>query len=234
MPSPNDWTEELKIQVTKAIFFDGYQHYRFYHPSFRIGVHNKNIRPNVHSIFALNCESDRYPEIRLRSEKELCWFIYQRWGAGIYLVWYWKQGLKGRFVLWRGAIDEDGFCFEKYFRPLANEIRRLKKELKDPYLTPQERRSIINEISEIQQDPGSHIPRRRPSYIPFLFPSSRRGEFMTWAGDDINLVYDNLDEESKTELMYEDLDRKDKEETERYFSEMESDLRKTNPEVFEW
>jgi len=233
MTSPNEWTEELRIQVTKAIFFDGYQHYGFYHPNFEFGVHNKNIRPRVNNIFALNCDSDKYPEIILRSEKELCWFIYQRWGAGIYLVWYWRRGVKGRFVLWRGEINESGFCFEKYFRPLSNEVRRLKRELKDPYLTPQERRSIINEINEIQQDPSSHIPRRRPSYIPFLFPSSRRGEFMTWDGDNLDLSYGNLDEESKEELMYEEMNRKDKEESDAYFENINEQLRETNPELFE-
>ena len=233
MSSPNEWTEELKIQITKAIFLDGYMHYRFYHPNFEIGYHNKRTRPDINNIFALNCESHRYPEIKLRSEKELCWFIYKRWGAGIYLVWYWRRGLKGRYVLWRGEIAEDGFCFEKYFRPQAKELTRLKKELKDIYLTPQERESIINDIRNIQQDPSSHIPKRKPSYLPYLFPSSRRGEFMPWSLD-VVIEYGNEDEESQEELSFEEMDRIDKEESEIYFKEIENRLRASNPEMFEW
>ena len=99
--------------------------------------------------------------------------------------------------------------------------------------TPQERESIINDIRNIQQDPSSHIPKRKPSYLPYLFPSSRRGEFMPWSLD-VVIEYGNEDEESQEELSFEEMDRIDKEESEIYFKEIENRLRASNPEMFEW
>ena len=56
---------------------------------------------------------------------------------------------------------------------------------------------------------------------------------MTWNGDNIDLSYGNLDEESKEELMYEEMNRKDKEESDAYFENINEQLRETNPELFE-
>ena len=225
----NPEAEELKVGITKAIVLSAYGHYRYYTPKYDMAIHNKNNKPAM-PIFAVNCDSDKYPIIELRTERDLCWFIFRNYGAGTYRVIAWAKGKRYPWSFWRGEINADGFCFERYNRPWSREINRLRKLLKKTY-NVEEREDIKNELIKIKQLPGSEAPIRKPGFIPYIKPSSRRGEFIGW--EDSDIPYDYLDDDSRNELWFAELDRKDKEESDAHFKEVENKLREWNPKLFE-
>ena len=82
---------------------------------------------------------DKYSTIK--TERQLCYYIYKRFGEGRYMILAWKKGQEGFFRFWLGFIQENGFI-----RDISRdrEVQQLERQFK--------RAETAEEKDDIQED----------------------------------------------------------------------------------
>ena len=139
-----------------------------------------------------------YPSIIwVKTEKQLCYFLYKTFGPGIYRILGHLKGRQGSWTFWKGEVTDEGFCFS--LRERSNSaLARLSKELKEAQ-TDEEKQEIQNDIDDEKEFNSIDKPIKY-GYKPYLTPSSYRGEFITWdEPDDHYFKEEKGDKESKVE-----------------------------------
>ena len=79
----------------------------------------------------------------IKTEADLCLYIYRRWGTGRYQVIAWQKGHEGFWLFWLGDIYENGFLRDTHKN---KEVEKLQKEF-DKAQTYEEKAEIEEEIT---------------------------------------------------------------------------------------
>lgn len=168
--------------------------FMYYSPFFDNSQALAKIKPKA-PVLDLNGSDDGYPDISfIRTEKQLCKFILDNFGVGIFLVTAHLKGKLGLFTFWRGEINSEGFMFYKKEYPQNRELNKLKKELKDT--ENEEEKSVLYDNIETELMLKEIEKPSRYGFQPFIKTSSRRGTFMFWNDPEV----ENLDGEQFEKL----------------------------------
>lgn len=138
------------------------------------------IRLAIMKKFVINSGFNRYYQIdkimitnnsRLKTEAQLCYYLYIRHGEGRYWIRAYQKGHSGFWLYWIGFIKENGFI-----RDIRKnkEINRLKKEMKKTHDYEQREEleqsiDIEREISDIEKS------SKKDEYVKGLI-KSRAGQ----------------------------------------------------------
>lgn len=122
-----------------------------------------------------------YPTFNLKTEKELCWILYKRYGNGRFIV----LGRKGRgfFLFWKGTINKEGFLFETsdYFK---KNLKWIDKEIEKS--EEDEEREDYEKIRDKEKYELTK-EKKRYGFGTYLINSGRRGIFHSWDEDKLDL-----------------------------------------------
>jgi len=169
--------------ITKKIIISRHGHYRYYSHLLTYEMWKrlkKHQRPKAVTI-TLDPNDNRYLNIsHIQTEKQLCRFLFEKIGAGEYRLIGHIKGRQGGWTFWKGEITDEGFCFETRQRSNIREINALKKELtetNDPELI-----RVIHEELELEKEVSFSS---KFGFYPYLKPSGRRGDFVTWSEPDV-------------------------------------------------
>jgi hypothetical protein len=178
-----------KIMIQKKFILDAKGHFRYNSPSYSLA--NRKYKPqsivlNLDPISQYHRHTgEEYPQINLRTERQLVYFIYSNWGPGTYYVTAFLKGREGSWVFWKGDMNEDGWIFENknYKDPdvkqVENEIARAQSE---------EEKDILQEDLDFFKEMAKEEKKAtRYGFLPFLRSSGKRGEFHSWNEDDPGL-----------------------------------------------
>jgi hypothetical protein len=169
-----------KVTITKKFLLTAQGHYRWYSPLIDMNHRfPKSIRPKMPT-FDLDSSPSNYPHISVKTEKELCYFIYKNYGTGEYRLLGHLLGRKGTWTFWKGEINDEGFTFERRDMVNTREINKLKRELGES--EDEEEKQYIKDDIELEKELGSYA---KYGFIPFLIPSGRRGELVLWTDEDL-------------------------------------------------
>jgi hypothetical protein len=173
-----------KITIRKKVVLDSLGHYRFfpphYNPATRIKV--KGVTINLDRSSQFNRQGQEYPQVDIRTEKQLVNFLKNNWGYGEYLIFAHLKGREGLFVFWRGELTSDGWIFQakEYDK---KEIVQLEKEMLKADNT-EEKAFIEEEIKDFKEMNKEESKTKRYGFFPFLRSSGRRGEWHGWNEDE--------------------------------------------------
>lgn len=162
-----------KVGVVKKVYLDEQGHYRFYSATYNSKIHNKKNKPRM-PVIDLNL----LPNIK--TEKQLCRYIYDTFGPGEYRLIGYAKKRRGFWTFWRGEINDEGFSFITRETEDMKEIRRLKDELKDA--EDEEERQFIRDMLDATRDLKVNT---KYGFVPYLKKAARRGSFVFWKDDDI-------------------------------------------------
>lgn len=163
-----------KLTIVKKFVISRLGHYRYYSPYYNIN--KPKIKPKALTI-DLEGNSDYYNASFIKTEKQLCKFIYDSFGPGEYRVIAHLKGRKGSWTFWKGKIDDLGFSFER--REIVNnrEITKLSKELNT--VESEDEKQIIKEDIEFEKE-FALLSKTRYGFAPFLVQAVRRGDMFMW------------------------------------------------------
>lgn len=171
-----------KLSVTKKVILDNQGHWRYYAPGYtRSNPKFKPIAPTI--------DLQNYPQIQ--TERELAWFLLQKFGPGEYRLVATVKGRRGFWTFWKGIVDYKGYMF--FQRSTNNvEIRRLNKDLQDAEDEGDE--EAINEakgdIAFEKEMAREDMKKKRYGLAPFIRSSGRRGDFHYW--DEPDKAYEGV------------------------------------------
>lgn len=160
---------------------DNKGHFRFCSPYWN---KSNKIRAKAPT-FDLDDEFSNYPNIFfIKTEKELCKFIYNNFGSGEYRIIGHIMGRQGGWTFWRGIINKDGFIFFKQQIINKEEIKKLKKEhqMANTWQEKQDKQDEIDFNREIGKLDKQTI---KYGFFPYLSPSGNRGQLIFWEDDEI-------------------------------------------------
>lgn len=150
--------------IQKQIKFpNGKERFRSPYVDLRLKEKDRNYKQFVGDLSGTNPKY--YDLSSIQTEKQLCEFIYDMFGAGYYLVLAFQKGI---FVFWRGSVDKDGFCFEKRDIRQNKEYAGLKKEEGESW------------VSEAVAFLRKEHKEKRYGFYNNLRPSGKRGTFVSW------------------------------------------------------
>ncbi|MEK6879871.1 MAG: hypothetical protein AABY22_09705 [Nanoarchaeota archaeon] len=182
-----------KITLQK-IYRISEEHWRYYSPS---GKGTK--MPTFDLDYEIN---PKYPNISyIKTEKQLCRFIFENYREGFYTVIAHIRGRRGFWIFWKGEINKDGFMFNRKERYNKSKIESLKNQLKE---ANESEASIIQEELTLEIELGDINKYGKFGFVPYLTPSGKRGEFTFWVDDENSLkskneIYDEWGKENKAE-----------------------------------
>jgi hypothetical protein len=190
-----------KITITKFVMFEDGKHYRPYSPHYDRATKMKQRAPTV-ALDPSNAHNKqtghRYPILNIITERQLCVWIFNNFGAGDYRVIAHRGGKLGAYTFWKGRINLDGYhFFEKNLT--SSEIKSLHRDLANA-----EKEGDEDEINRVREDIKLEkemlkldVSEKKTKYgfTPFLRRSGKRGLFHYWDEPDMGLMPDYSEEE---------------------------------------
>jgi hypothetical protein len=167
-----------KITIMKRFYISNKGHYRYYSPF--IDIENRNTKKRPRSpTYDLDPSPSTYPHIAIKSEKQLCYFIFKKFGEGEFWVSGHVKGHKGTWTFWRGNISREGFVADRRDKNNTREINALQKELVEA-VDEEEKQDIKDEI-ELEKEFNVDV---KYGFQPYLQSSGRRGELVLWTDEE--------------------------------------------------
>lgn len=121
-----------------------------------------------------------YETLNIKTEKELCWYLYSLYGEGRYVVFGRDSRSPSFFVFWKGEVNKDGFVFEKQDY-IKNELKLFSAEL-DKAESEDDKAFWDTEMSRAKDDLKKD-PKKRYGFEGYLLSSGVRGVFHFWNDD---------------------------------------------------
>lgn len=96
------------------------------------------------------------PRVHFQSEAQLCYYLYQKYGTGRYMIKMWKKNQEGFNKYWLGNLMENGFQRD---RDKNREVDNLQKELlrAEDY----EEREMIEEEIDTEREINREIKKTK-------------------------------------------------------------------------
>ena len=175
-----------KITIKKKVMLDNKGHHRYYSP-----LYDRRTKLKVGApVYDLSDLPSDYVHINVKTEKELCWFIYNKFGEGEYRFIGHLKGRCGAWTFWRGEINSEGFSSTQKKVRNTRYINNLKTELKD-IESAEEKSDILEEI-EIEGEVNAMV---KYGFTPFIKPSGRRGDFINWSDPEPSIIKEEFKNE---------------------------------------
>ena len=166
-----------KITITKLFRRGSLGHFRYYSPFFDPSTQTSQQKPKAIT-FDLEGGDNRYGDISfIKTEKELCKFILDNFGDGIYRVIGHIKGRHGAHTFWRGEITREGFVFFKRDVSVMG-IKKLMREMNQA--TTEEEKIELQQEIDVEREINNLNKPDKHGFTPFLLASSRRGELVSW------------------------------------------------------
>jgi len=203
-----------KITITKAFQRNDRGNFRYYSPLFDPAFPRRKPKAPV---FDLDARPSKYIHMKVKTEKELIRFIYDKFGPGTYRIIAHIRGRKGSWTFWRGQITDEGYQFTQKKSTERRELEKLKQEMEEAE-SDEERQSIQDMMDSNKEILKLDKDTVKLGFVPYLKPSVRRGVFAFW--DDPDMGYkDQLEEEygygeDEDEASIEELKKQEKEDEE--------------------
>ena len=104
----------------------------------------------------------------IKTEAQLCYYMYRRWGVGRYHILAWQKGYEGFWTYWLGDLYTNGFIRDRKENRELNKIENKMQRAEDF----QERQELEEEYNQEREivELERNVRRRGPRGIKKSMP----------------------------------------------------------------